>query len=220
MAMAMENAFKGANDIMGRGINSMQNFKKRMNKESNFTKTRKKALYCSRYTGTNHVKENIYAKKGVKDKTNATFKPSINGQAECYVATLKHSLRIIQKYEGTIQQKLSTFLLQYRKAPIATTPHSPSMLFLKRDIRNRIDLLLPHLKTKIQNKLRKANFEFRDRKFDIGDRVVVRVYRAANIRWKFGTILNQDDVLQHMIDVQGSLVRRYVDQIRPVGDQV
>ncbi|GFQ92879.1 uncharacterized protein K02A2.6 [Trichonephila clavata] len=78
----------------------------------------------------------------------------------------------MHKYEGTIQQKLSTFLMQYQKAPNpnVTTTHSPAMLFLKRDIRTRINLLLPELKTKIQNKLRRDNFEFRDRKFDVGDR--------------------------------------------------
>ncbi|GFR19228.1 transposon Tf2-9 polyprotein [Trichonephila clavata] len=36
----------------------------------------------------------------------------------------------------------------------------------------------------------------------------------------FGTIVNQDGVLHSFIDVQGTLVRRHVDQIRPVGDQV
>ncbi|GFT78353.1 integrase_H2C2 domain-containing protein [Trichonephila clavipes] len=45
-------------------------------------------------------------------------------------------------------------------------------------------------------------------------------YRAANTRWKFGTIVNQDGVLHYIIDVQGTLVRRHVDQIRPVGDRV
>ncbi|GFV58448.1 uncharacterized protein K02A2.6 [Trichonephila clavipes] len=148
-------------------------------------------------------------------KTNAPFKPSSNGQEERYVATLKQSLRAMHKFEGTIQQKLSTFLMQYRKAPNVTTTLSTAMLFLKRDIRTRIDLLLPELKTKIQDKLRRDNFELRDRKFDVGDRVAVRVYRTANTRWKFGTIVNQDGVLHYIIDVQGTLVRRHVDQIRP-----
>ncbi|GFW39678.1 transposon Tf2-8 polyprotein [Trichonephila clavipes] len=58
----------------------------------------------------------------------------------------------------------------------------PAMLFLKRDIRTRIDLLLPELKTTIQDKLRRDNFEFCDRKCDVGDRVAVRVYRAADTR--------------------------------------
>ncbi|GFR14889.1 transposon Tf2-9 polyprotein [Trichonephila clavata] len=56
-----------------------------------------------------------------------------------------------------------------------------------------------------RNKLRRDNFEFQDKKFDVGDRVAVRVYRAANTRWKFGTIVNQDGVLYYIIDVQGTL---------------
>ncbi|GFY09083.1 uncharacterized protein K02A2.6 [Trichonephila clavipes] len=169
---------------------------------------------------TSYEFQRFMHKNGVRHKTSAPFKPSSNGQAERYVATLKQSLRAMHKYEGTIQQKLSTFLMQYPKAPNVTTTLSPAMLFLKRDIRTRIDLLLPELKTKIQDKLRRDNFEFRDRKFDVGDRVAVRVYRAANTRWKFGTIVNQDGVLHNIIDVQGTLVRRHVDQIRPVGDKV
>ncbi|GFT72185.1 uncharacterized protein K02A2.6 [Trichonephila clavipes] len=169
---------------------------------------------------TSYAFQRFMHKNGVRHKTSAPFKPSSNGQAERYVATLKQSLRAMHKYEGTIQQKLSTFLMQYRKAPNVTTTLSPAMLFLKRDIRTRIDLLLPELKTKIQDKLRRDNFKFRDRKFDVGDRVAVRVYRAANTRWKFGTIVNQDGVLHYIIDVQGTLVRRHFDQIRPVGDKV
>ncbi|GFQ70490.1 transposon Tf2-9 polyprotein [Trichonephila clavata] len=144
-------------------------------------------------------------RNGVKHKTSAPFKPSSDGQAERYVAILKQSLRAMHKYEGIIQQKLNTFLMQYRKAPSATTTHSPAVLFLKRDIRTRIDLLLPELKTKTQDKLRRDNFEFRDRKFDGGDRVAVRVYKAANTRWKFGAIVNQEGVIHYIIDVQGTL---------------
>ncbi|GFW05803.1 uncharacterized protein K02A2.6 [Trichonephila clavipes] len=151
---------------------------------------------------TSYEFQRFMHKNGVRHKTSVPFKSSSNGQAERYVATLKQSLRAMHKYEGTIQQKLSTFLMQYRKAPNVTTTLSPAMLFLKRDIRTRIDLLLPELKTKIQDKLRRDNFEFRDRKFDVGDRVAVRVYRAANTRWKFGTIVNQDGVLHYIIDVQ------------------
>ncbi|GFU78598.1 uncharacterized protein K02A2.6 [Trichonephila clavipes] len=107
---------------------------------------------------TSYEFQRFMHKNGVRHKTSAPFKPSSNGQAERYVATLKQSLRAMHKYE--------------------------------------------------------------DRKFDVGDRVAVRVYRAANTRWKFGIIVNQDGVLHYIIDVQGTLVRRHVDQIRPVGDKV
>ncbi|GBO10588.1 Uncharacterized protein K02A2.6 [Araneus ventricosus] len=169
---------------------------------------------------TSYEFQRFMQSNGIKHKTSAPFKPSSNGQAERYVATLKQSLRAMQKYEGSIQQKLSTFLLQYRKAPNATTTHSPAMLFLKREIRTRIDLLLPELKSRVQDRIRKGEFEFRDRKFDVGDKVAVRIYRAANSKWKFGKILNRDGVLHYTVEVQGTVVRRHVDQIRPVGDHV
>ncbi|GFS87116.1 uncharacterized protein K02A2.6 [Trichonephila clavipes] len=113
---------------------------------------------------TSYEFQRFMHKNGVKHKTSAPFKPSSNGQAERYVATLKQSLRAMYKYED--------------------------------------------------------NFEFRDSKFDVGDRVAVRVYRAANTRWKFGTIVNQDGVLPYIIDVQGTLVRRHVELMRLVGDKV
>ncbi|GBN52712.1 Uncharacterized protein K02A2.6, partial [Araneus ventricosus] len=110
---------------------------------------------------TSYEFQRFMQSNGIKHKTSAPFKPSSNGQAERYVATLKQSLRAMQKYEGSIQQKLSTFLLQYRKAPNATTNHSPAMLFLKREIRTRIDLLLPELESRVQDRIRKGVFEFR-----------------------------------------------------------
>ncbi|GFQ82169.1 hypothetical protein TNCT_96181 [Trichonephila clavata] len=36
----------------------------------------------------------------------------------------------------------------------------------------------------------------------------------------WGAIVNQDGVLHYIIDVQGTLVRRHVDQICPVGNEV
>ncbi|GFR29769.1 uncharacterized protein K02A2.6 [Trichonephila clavata] len=44
IALAMEKAFKGANDIMGRGINSMQTFKKHMDKKCKFYKKPKEDI--------------------------------------------------------------------------------------------------------------------------------------------------------------------------------
>ncbi|GBL78639.1 hypothetical protein AVEN_65218-1 [Araneus ventricosus] len=94
------------------------------------------------------------------------------------------------------------------------------MLFLKIKFRTRINLLLPELNSKVQHKIRKGVFEFRDRKFDIGDKVAVRIYRAANSKWKFDKIVNRDGALHYTVEVQRTLVRRHVDQIHPVGDQV
>ncbi|GFS51311.1 integrase_H2C2 domain-containing protein [Trichonephila clavipes] len=61
-------------------------------------------------------------------------------------------------------------------------------------------------------------WEYPNGKFDVGDRMAARVYRAANTRWKLGTIVNQDGILHYVVDVEGTLVRQLVDQICPVGD--
>ncbi|GBN42617.1 hypothetical protein AVEN_91879-1 [Araneus ventricosus] len=37
---------------------------------------------------------------------------------------------------------------------------------------------------------------------------------------EFGKIVNRDGALHYTVEVQGTLVRRHVDQIRPVDDQV
>ncbi|GFU70342.1 uncharacterized protein K02A2.6 [Trichonephila clavipes] len=98
---------------------------------------------------TSYEFQRFMHKNGVRHKTSAPFKPSSNGQAERYVATLKQSLRAMHKYE---------------------------------DIRTRIDLLLPELKTEIQDKLRRDNFEFRDRKFDVGDQWLGSRENNSNIQ--------------------------------------
>ncbi|GFW83353.1 uncharacterized protein K02A2.6 [Trichonephila clavipes] len=160
---------------------------------------------------TSYEFQRFMHKNGIRHKTSAPFKPSSNGQAERYVATLKQSLRAMHKYEGTIQQKLSTFLMQYRKAPNVTTTLSPAILFLKRDIRTRIDLLLPELKTKIQDKLRRDNFEFRDRKFDVeiewlrhvdqirpvGDKVQENIIPLMHQRFPSSEVRENNSNIQH-----------------------
>lgn len=100
------------------------------------------------------------------------------------------------------------------------TMYSPAMLFLKRDICTRIKLLLPDLKTRVHKETRKGTYGFDDRKFNIGDCVAVRDYRMQNRTWKFEQVANQDGTLNYTVNVQGILVRRHIDQIRPIGNKV
>ena len=167
---------------------------------------------------TSHEFKTFMQNNGIKHKTTAPFKPSSNGQAERYVSTLKQSLRAMNEYPGTIRQKLSTFLIQYRKAPNMTTSHSPAMLMMKREIRTRIDLVRPDLQARVQNRIRKENFQFADRAFNIGDNVAVRNYRHGDKRWKFGTIVSRDGQLHYTVAVGRQQWRRHVDQMRDCGE--
>lgn len=163
---------------------------------------------------TSYEFQSFMTNNGIKHKTTAPFKPSSNGQAERYVYTLKQSLRAMNEYAGSVKQKLSTFLMQYRKAPNITTLQSPAMLLIKREIRTRIDLVRPDLQARVQERIRKGVYEYKDRLFHIGDKVAVRDYKSPNQRWKFGKVVNQDGSLHYTIEVQGALLRRHVDQMR------
>ena len=61
------------------------------------------------------------------------------------VQSFKASLKAQKLYSGTIHQKLAKFLLMYRSAVNTTTQETPSMLFLKRNIKPRIQVAKPNL---------------------------------------------------------------------------
>lgn len=44
-------------------------------------------------------------------------------------------------------------------------------------------------------------------------------YKSANSKWKFGRIINKDGSLHYTINLQGAIIRCYVNKIRPVGER-
>ena len=71
--------------------------------------------------------------------TGAPYHPSTNGAAERLVQTFKQALR---KSSKPPKEALQEFLLQYRRTPLADG-YSPSELLNGRQIRAKIDALLP-----------------------------------------------------------------------------
>ena len=82
-------------------------------------------------------------------------------------------------------QYLSSFLLTYRSLAHSTTNSLPCMLFLKRQIRTRLDLLRPNANSKVTQKQaeqKKAHDEHsRERTLFIGQRVMARNYKAGPV---------------------------------------
>ena len=70
---------------------------------------------------------------------------------------------------GTVNQKISIFLLSYRSSPHSTTQVSPTELFLGCRIRTRLDNIRPNLGNKIQKKTTPS--ESNVRSFQEGDSV-------------------------------------------------
>ncbi len=87
---------------------------------------------------------------GVKHLRFAPFDPTTNGLIERFVQTFKHSLKA-SKEPIPLQQRLDSFLLQYRNTPHSTTKETPAMLFLHRRLRTRLDLLKPSVKLTVEH---------------------------------------------------------------------
>ena len=63
---------------------------------------------------------------GVEHMYSAPYHPQSNGEAERSVQTFKSAMKSMKGGEGTLSQKLPTFLLQYRNTPNVTTGITPS----------------------------------------------------------------------------------------------
>ena len=89
------------------------------------------------------------ADNGIKHSCTSPYHPSSNGLAERAVQTVKQG---ISKLEGTIQFRLSRFLLTYRITPQTSTGLAPSELLMGRRLRTRHDQLHPDTTQRVLQK--------------------------------------------------------------------
>ena len=155
-------------------------------------------------------------KNGVKQVTSAPYHPATNGLAERAVQTVKKGLR--KDTVGTLESRLSRFLMSYRLTPQSTTGISPAELLLGRRPRSRLDLLKPHLADRVEARQRKQqqthDATARDRRFQVGDKVYSKHFGQGQ-RWVPGTIAEVTGPVSFLVKlVSGQLVRRHQDQIR------
>ena len=78
-------------------------------------------------------------KRGITHLTGAPYHPATNGAAERLVQTFKQTSK---KSSLSPHQSSQEFLMQYRQTPLASG-YSPSELLNGRQIRTKIDILLP-----------------------------------------------------------------------------
>lgn len=149
---------------------------------------------------------------GIVHKLSAPYHPATNGQAERYVRTIKEKLKALQYDKGEIHKNLCNILLNYRKMIHPATGKSPSMLVFGRQIRSRMDVMLP------SNTMHTEESQFKKaRQLEIDDRVAVREYMSAS-KWKFGKIIERTGDLHYVIKLDdGREWKRHINQIRKVG---
>ena len=93
--------------------------------------------------------ENYLKSNGIQHITTAVGHPATNGQAERFVQTFKYSLKSSKTTQSTLDSDLSEFLMAYRNSPHATTGRSPASLLLGRNVKSRLDLLVPNASTTV-----------------------------------------------------------------------
>ena len=149
---------------------------------------------------------------GIRHVRGAPYHPSTNGLAERSVQSFKHALKA-DKSDRSMQHKLDRFLLAYRTAPHATTEVSPAELLFGRNLRTRLDLLMPNVKRKVDGKL----LQDESKQLTVlseGQKVWIRNYRPGP-KWLSGTVLESQGPLLYKVETTNNQTwKRHIEQLR------
>ena len=136
--------------------------------------------------------------------------------SERAVQTFKAGMKRMDK--GTVETKLSRFLMTYRVTPHSTTGLSPAQMLMNRQPRTRLDFLRPDIQRRVNQKqfVQKENHDKRakHRSFDVNATVYVQNF-ANGPRWLAGHITAVAGHLMYTVQlVDGRVWKRHVDHIR------
>ena len=164
--------------------------------------------------------------RGIKHLTGAPYHPATNGAAERMVQSFKQSLK---KSKLPPRPALQEFLMQYRRTPL-NTGLSPSQLLNGRQLRTKIDALLPspaHIAqehqareaTKSQQKEQTAVQHVRTA-YDVGApcyALYCGPHQTSTPRWVPATITRVHGTRTFTVKVhpRGPLWKRHLEQLQP-----
>lgn len=111
-----------------------------------------------------------------------------------------------------INERLLSFLFEYRNSVHCSTNETPAKLMLGRELRTKLDLILPSSSVAAPDS--EVITLSGSRKFNIGQTVWVRCFIAQKPVWRVGVILNKNGNRMFTVDVKdvGTCVR-HVDQL-------
>ncbi|XP_062554222.1 uncharacterized protein K02A2.6-like [Armigeres subalbatus] len=147
---------------------------------------------------------------GVFHKMGAPYHPATNGQVERFIQTFKNKMKALQCDKTKMNVELCNILLTYRKTIHPTTGKSPSMMVFNRQIRSRLDLMLP-------GPIHSERADPKIRSIPEGGRVAARDF-LGHEKWKYGRIVEKLGKLHYMVQLDDNRIwKRHIDQLREVG---
>lgn len=158
---------------------------------------------------------------GIRHIFAAPYHPATNGLAERAVQTMKDGLRKMSG--GTLQERVTRWLANYRLTPNSTTGRSPAEMLLRRQPKSRLDLIRPNIRSRMEGKHDKMKIQHdqhaKSRELNIGEPVLVRNF-ARGPTWLAGTLIECTGPVSFKAQLaDGRLVRRHVDHLlRRVGN--
>ena len=131
--------------------------------------------------------------------------------------TLKEGLKKCKV--GSLETRISKFLLRYRITPHSSLGSSPSELMWGRTLRSKLDLLRPDVDKRAQEATDRQRLAHDsrapDREFAVNDTVYARNY-GSGPRWVPGSIVSCQGTAMYVVKLSDNReLVRHVDQLRP-----
>ena len=158
---------------------------------------------------------NFMKQNGIEHIGISPYYPASNGLAERSVQTFKMGLKRIT--EGSLQARLNKFLFQYRLTPQTTTRLSLAELMFGCRLRSHLDLLMPSVATRVNDKQQqKVNHDgnCKLREFDVGDIIYIRNFRGTPL-WIPGIVNQCCGPVSNSVKLNdGKIVKQHVDHVK------
>ncbi|XP_064463655.1 uncharacterized protein K02A2.6-like [Ornithodoros turicata] len=151
--------------------------------------------------------KSFFSRNGIRHVTSAPYHPATNGQAERMVQELKRALK--KHTQGSIQCRLSRFLLNQHTTAHAVTKETPAKQMFGRELRTALDAIHPHYEDSPPDTQAQL-----DDHFKVGQTAWFRTF-TNNGKWCQVKVCRKVGKRSYEgLTQDGRLLRRHVDHMR------